>query len=96
MALEQRLHECTCQQARGESSLPKEGARVRVTLRKDVLAWEGKERITIPAGTIYEGTATAVDTEGFFDVVDDDDKHNKFYLHDSSLHIEVIALVQPI
>lgn len=91
MALEQRLDECTCQQARGSTILPIEGNYVRVTLSKDTQFWEGNERITIPAGTIYEGTAMAVDAEGFFDLVDAENKRNKFYLYDSSLQIEVIS-----
>jgi hypothetical protein len=92
-AFEQNLHACTCQLGRGASAIPKEGERVRVALLKDLQSWQGNKRITIPAGTTYEGTASRVDDEGFFDIVDDKGQCAKFYIHDSSFQVAVISSV---
>jgi hypothetical protein len=92
-AFEQDLHACTCQLGRGASAVPQEGERVRVALIKDLQSWQDNKRVTIPAGTTYEGTATATDDEGFFDIVDDDGQRAKFYIHDSSLQVAVISSV---
>jgi hypothetical protein len=71
--------------------LPKAGERVRVTLRRDIESWEGKERVVIPAGTSYEGVAAHIETEGFFDVMGDGGQQKKFYIFDSSIQVEVLS-----
>lgn len=88
---EPMLHQCTCQTGRGISGLPAEGEKVRVTLLKDVQSWKGKDRITIPKDTVYEGVAMAIESEGFFDVVKGDDERMKFYIHDSSIKVESLT-----
>jgi hypothetical protein len=76
------------------ATFPPEGDYVRVTLRRDQQSWQGARLVTIPAGTIYEGTAADVDTEGFFTLVDTANERRKFYLTDSALHIQVIAHIR--
>jgi hypothetical protein len=92
---EQILHECTCQADRGHAPLPQEGQQVRVELLKDMQSWEGNKRVTIPAGTTYEGKTTAADPEGFFDITDQAGQSRKFYVHDSSITVQIVTEAAP-
>ncbi len=87
------MNVCTCQQERGTAPLPAEGQQVRITLLKDWQSWEGNTRVVIPAGTSYEGTVSAIDTEGFFDMVDAAEKPMHFYIYDSTIQVENLSAV---
>ena len=85
---------CTCQQERGSMVLPHEGQSVRVKFIKDFHCWEGSKQVVIRAGTTYEGIATDIDTEeGFFDVIDAEENRLQFYIHDSTIQVEMLAHV---
>jgi hypothetical protein len=83
-------HLCTC--LTGRDKLPEEGQRLRITLVKDMQLWQGTKRSIVPAGTAYEGVAAEIDPEGFFDLVDDEGEHRKFYVNDSSIQIEQFVM----
>jgi hypothetical protein len=75
-------------------TFPAKGDRIRVVLRRDQQSWQDNKLVTIPAGTTYEGTVSQVDTNGFFEIVDNAGECIKCYLGDSALRIEVTAAVR--
>lgn len=94
MTLAHGLLRRTWQPEWSTATFPAEGDRMRITLRRDVQSWQGNKLITIAAGTTYEGTATAADTQGFFELIDAANHRHKFYLLDSALQIEVVASIR--
>jgi hypothetical protein len=74
-------------------TFPAKGDRIRVVLRRDQQSWQDNKLVTIPAGTVYEGTASHVDTDGFFEITNEAGECTKCYLGDSALRIEVTAAV---
>jgi hypothetical protein len=46
---------------------------------------------TFSTGTVYEGIATDVDADGFFDLSTSDGDTHGFYVADSGIHIEVLT-----
>jgi hypothetical protein len=80
--------------AREGFTFPAEGDRLRVTLRRDQESWQNDRRIVIPAGTVYQGVAANVDTDGFFELVSAEGNVIPLYLNDSALLIEVTSAVR--
>lgn len=87
------INTCACQQERGSALLPAEGQHVRVTFQKDFHTWEGNKQVVIRAGTMYEGTATDIDPEGFFDVIDDEENRIQFFIYDSTIQLEIMSSI---
>ncbi|MCG8347737.1 MAG: hypothetical protein MI924_08155 [Chloroflexales bacterium] len=78
---------CSCHQGLSPK-LPVQGQQVRVTLLKDIVVWEGDQRVVTPAGTSYEGNVTQIDPEGFFDLTDESGFCKGFYAFDTTIKIE--------
>jgi hypothetical protein len=80
--------------AREGFTFPAEGDRLRVTLRRDQESWQNDRRVVLPAGTVYQGVAANVDTDGFFELVSAEGDVIPLYLNDSALQIEVTSAVR--
>jgi len=78
------------------------GQRLKVTalydtkpqLDRDIFEATGKRVLfpTIPAGTTYQGIASDVDPDGFFDLNFDDGSAICFYAFDSHIRVEEVAI----
>jgi hypothetical protein len=85
----------TCLLVRYCNTLPAEGERVRISLLRDMQSWQGKQLVTTPAGTTWEGIVVSSDPDGFFDIRSDDGQPASFYINDSSFRVEkVVETVQ--
>jgi hypothetical protein len=68
------------------------GRRLRVTLRKAVWGWAGRERTEVhPAGTVYEGVAGPVEADTYFDLRQDDGRMVRFSTYDTGISVHVVA-----
>ncbi len=72
---------------------PRIGQRVRVTMLKEIVSWDGPRRVVIAAGTVYEGVVVGVDHEGFFDMLTDVGQRKGYYIEDATIRVERLEAV---
>jgi hypothetical protein len=87
MANQEQQAFCSCHQGLSPK-LPVQGQYIRVTLLKEIIVWEGDQRVVTPAGTSYAGIVTQIDPEGFFDLTDESGLGKGFYAFDTTIKIE--------
>lgn len=66
------------------------GQHVRVLSLQVMRGWHGRELITIPAGTQYDGIVQNLNGDGFFDLRQDNDDIEYFSAYDTSISVTQI------